>query len=69
MPIHQSLHYLNGFASRNGQDFLTFLNLFGADGRAGAILKRSKAGDGGDDKEQKAYDEAHPAFLSFLKKS
>ena len=40
-----------------------------ADGRADAILKRSKAGDGGDNKEQKAYVEAHAAFLNFLRKS
>ena len=65
---HQSLHYLNGFANRNGEDFLTFLRLFGADGLTDAILKRLDAGDGGDNKEQKAYDEAHASFMSLLKK-
>ncbi|KAH7191719.1 catalase-like domain-containing protein [Fusarium flagelliforme] len=61
-------HSFNGFATRNGEDFLTFLKLFGADGRAEVILKEAKAVGGDTSKEQKAYDEAHASFLSFLKK-
>ena len=35
-------HSFNGFATRNGEDFLTFLKLFGADGFAEAQLKKAK---------------------------
>ncbi|KAG7414557.1 hypothetical protein LZL87_003160 [Fusarium oxysporum] len=59
-------HSFNGFATRNGEDFLTFLKLFGADGFAEAQLKKAKAGGGDYSKEQKLYDQAHAAFLSFL---
>ncbi|KAM0345623.1 hypothetical protein ACHAPU_006276 [Fusarium lateritium] len=61
-------HSFNGFATRNGEDFLTFLKLFGADGRAEFMLKKAKAGGGDTTKEQKGYDDAHTAFLSFLGK-
>jgi catalase len=59
-------HSFNGFATRNGEDFLTFLKLFGADGFTEAQLKKAKAGGGDYSKEQKLYDQAHAAFLSFL---
>ncbi|KAF4454146.1 hypothetical protein F53441_3281 [Fusarium austroafricanum] len=60
-------HSFNSFATCNGEGFLTFLKLYGADGFTEAMLKKAKAGGGGYSKEQKAYDQAHAAFLSFLK--
>ncbi|RGP81438.1 catalase [Fusarium longipes] len=61
-------HSFNGFATRDGEGFLNFLKLFGADGRADLMLKKAKAAGADTAKEQKAYDEAHAAFLSFLGK-
>jgi catalase len=61
-------HSFNGFATRSGEDFLTFLKLFAADGYTEAQLKKAKARGGGYSKEQKAYDDAHFAFLGFLTK-
>ncbi|KAJ4243204.1 hypothetical protein NW762_014840 [Fusarium torreyae] len=61
-------HSFNGFATRNGEDFLAFLKLFGADGFAEAMLKKAKAEGSDYLEEQKNYDQAHAAFLSFLGK-
>ncbi|KAM0196111.1 hypothetical protein ACHAPA_004754 [Fusarium lateritium] len=59
-------HSFNGFATRNGEDFLAFLKLVSADGYAEAMLTKAKAGGGDSSKEEKLYKQAHDAFLSFL---
>ncbi|QPC76698.1 hypothetical protein HYE68_007450 [Fusarium pseudograminearum] len=59
-------HSFNGFATRNGEDFLTFLKLFGTDGYTEAMLKKAQATGGDFSKEKNDYDQAHAAFVSFL---
>ncbi|VTO83158.1 unnamed protein product [Fusarium graminearum] len=59
-------HSFNGFATRNGEDFLTFLKLFGMDGYTEAMFKKAQAAGGDFSKEKNDYDQAHAAFASFL---
>lgn len=59
-------HSFNGFATSNGEDFLTFLKLFGASGFAEAMLKKAQAGGGDVTEAQKLFDQAKAPFDAFL---
>lgn len=59
-------HSFNGFATRNGEDFLAFLKLFGAFGAAKAAYEKAKAGGGDYSKEEAAFEKAQAAFGAFL---
>ncbi|KAH7367117.1 catalase-like domain-containing protein [Plectosphaerella cucumerina] len=66
--IHTDLvaHTFDGFATRNGEDFLTFLRLLGAVGKADAALKKAKEENKDTTEEQAALDQARKSFGAFL---
>lgn len=59
-------HSFNGFATRTGEDFLAFLQLFRAFKVAEFLLKKAKEGGGDFAKEKASFDKAQAAFLAFL---
>ena len=59
-------HSFNGFATRTGEDFLTFLKLFGAVQFYQKQLDDAKKRGGDTSKEQAAFDKANAAFQAFL---
>ncbi|EXJ82476.1 catalase [Capronia epimyces CBS 606.96] len=59
-------HSFNGFATRNGEDFLTFLQLLQAVNVAEFLLKQAKEKGGDYSKEQENYNKAQAAFGAFL---
>ncbi|KAI0401151.1 catalase-like domain-containing protein [Xylaria palmicola] len=59
-------HSFNGFAAKNGEDFLAFLKIFREFGLAEAALRKAQAGGGDTSKEQKHFDEVQAEFGAFL---
>ncbi|KAI0440593.1 catalase-like domain-containing protein [Xylaria telfairii] len=59
-------HSFNGFATKNGEDFLAFLKIFRAFQVAKSELEKAKAGGGDYSKEQKNFDKVAPEFQAFL---
>ena len=59
-------HSFNGFATKTGEGFLTFLKLFGAVGYYQKLLDEAKKKGGDYSKEQADFDKAQAAFQAFL---
>ncbi|KAF9875154.1 hypothetical protein CkaCkLH20_07420 [Colletotrichum karsti] len=59
-------HSFNGFAVRTGEEFLTFLKLFGGFGAAEAALEKAKEAGADTANEQAVFDKAQAAFGAFL---
>ncbi|KAM0425946.1 hypothetical protein ACHAPT_008885 [Fusarium lateritium] len=59
-------HTFNGFATRNGEDFLAFLKLFGAVGHAEALVKKAIEEGRDATKEKELLKQANAAFGVFL---
>ncbi|KIX93102.1 uncharacterized protein Z520_11159 [Fonsecaea multimorphosa CBS 102226] len=59
-------HSFNGFATRTGEDFLSFLQLLRGTKIAEFLLNQAKAKGGDYSKEQANFDKAQAAFVSFL---
>lgn len=66
--VHTDLvaHTFDGFATRNGEDFLSFLRLLGAVGKAEAALEKAKEEGKDTSSEEAALQEASQAFGAFL---
>lgn len=59
-------HSFNGFATRTGEDFLTFLQLFGAFEFSRVQLNTAKAAGGDMSKQQESFNKAQKDFGGFL---
>ncbi|KAF2128707.1 heme-dependent catalase [Dothidotthia symphoricarpi CBS 119687] len=59
-------HSFNGFATKNGEDFLSFLQVFRAFNIAQALLSKAQAGGGDSSKEAESFKKAGVAFQTFL---
>ncbi len=59
-------HSFNGFATRTGEDFLTFLQLLRAVKIAQFLLEEAKKKGGDSSKEQENFSKAQTAFQTFL---
>jgi catalase len=59
-------HSFNGFATRTGEDFLTFLQVFGAFQVAQFLLEKAKTNGSDYSKEQETFNKALAALRTFL---
>ncbi|KAH6688495.1 catalase-like domain-containing protein [Plectosphaerella plurivora] len=66
--VHTDLvaHTFDGFATSNGEDFLSFLRLLGAVGKAEAVLKKAEEEGKDTATEKAALEEANRPFGAFL---